>query len=90
MVQNARPDNAQPYMREGWTWLMNSRKWHYFTSARNQSLCGGFMLLVLPEELQQGNDSSPDNCKACARKILKIKNAKPLKPRKTSNPTTHP
>lgn len=60
--------------KSGWTWLSNSRKWHYFTSEpqyanghRNASLCGKFMLLALPE-LQQGNDDSADNCKACARK----------------------
>ena len=57
-------------MMEGWTYLLNSRKWHYFTADRNQSLCGKFMLLKLPE-LEQGNDDSQDNCAACRRKLAR-------------------
>jgi hypothetical protein len=55
--------------REGWTWLWNSRKWHYFTSEHNTSLCGRFMLLVLPENLHQGDDYSLDNCATCKRAL---------------------
>jgi len=51
----------------GWTWLTNSTKWHYF-NRDNKSMCGKFMLLRLPE-LEDGNNDSPDNCKAC-RKAL--------------------
>jgi hypothetical protein len=54
---------------EGWTWLHNSRKWHYFKGGR--AVCGGFMLLAHPSEgYQTGNDNSPDNCAACKRKRL--------------------
>lgn len=55
---------------EGWTWLVNSRKWHYFINGR--SLCGKFLLLVVPE-LEQGNDDSPDNCVICRRELEKRK-----------------
>ncbi len=53
--------------QEGWTWLVNSRKWHYFRNSR--SLCGKFMLLgSMLDELVQGNNNSPDNCLICRRK----------------------
>lgn len=55
---------------EGWTYLTNSRKWHYFIDGR--SLCGKFLLLVIPE-LEQGNDNSPDNCMTCRRELEKRK-----------------
>ena len=53
--------------KEGWTYLFNSTKWHYFRDGR--SLCGKFALL-LSGALEKGNDSSPDNCAACKRKKL--------------------
>ncbi|TVM03001.1 MAG: hypothetical protein CV087_07590 [Candidatus Brocadia sp. WS118] len=53
--------------QEGWTWLINSRKWHYFREGR--SLCGKFLLLD-DSDLELGNDSSPDNCAACRKKLL--------------------
>jgi hypothetical protein len=55
---------------EGWTWLHNATKWHYFRNG--QSLCGRYMLFVHPEEgYEQGGDDSADNCAACKRKRLK-------------------
>ena len=54
-------------MKEGWTWLFNARKWHYFRDG--QSLCKKWGLLG-SRDLEQGNDNSPDNCATC-RKILK-------------------
>lgn len=59
--------------REGWIWLINSRKWHYF-GPNGKSLCGKFFLLGNPE-LEQGNDNSPDNCAICRRKLIKQKMA---------------
>ena len=56
--------------KEGWTWLTNSKKWHYFIDGR--SLCGRFMVLGRPE-LEQGNNNSSDNCKACVKKLEKRK-----------------
>lgn len=55
---------------EGWNWLLNSSKWHYFRGGR--SLCGNWLGLGLTE-YQQGNDESPDNCKACRKKLVKEK-----------------
>lgn len=55
---------------EGWTWLVNSTKWHYFVDG--DALCGKWMLLARTGgTLQQGNDTSPDNCMACRRKLEK-------------------
>ncbi len=56
--------------KEGWTWLINSTKWHYFRNSR--SLCGKFALLS-STSLEQGNDNSPDNCAPCKRALLKEK-----------------
>ena len=56
---------------EGWTWLWNARKFHYFRDG--QSLCGRWMLLVKESEDFNPSDDfgSPDNCKACEKKRLK-------------------
>ena len=54
---------------EGWTWLINSPKWHYVR--KGMSLCNRFM--VLNTEFEQGNDESPDNCLVCRKKRLKEK-----------------
>jgi precorrin-2 methylase len=54
--------------KEGWTWLINSKKWHYFRNGI--SLCGKFMNLGNPN-LEQGNNESSDNCAACKKMILK-------------------
>lgn len=56
--------------KEGWTWLQNAKKWHYFVDG--ESLCGRYMLLAIPD-LQQGNDDSPDNCVTCRRKLKERK-----------------
>ena len=53
---------------EGWGWLSNSPKWHYFVDGK--SLCSKWALWGNPE-LSQGNDDSPDNCKACQKKLEK-------------------
>ena len=55
-------------LTEGWTWLIQTPKWHYFVERR--SLCGKWLLFGNPE-LEQGNDNSPDNCKACLKKLKK-------------------
>ena len=59
---------------EGWTWLHNSRKWHYFRN--NRSLCGGFGTLSHPSEgYEVGNDESKDNCASCRRaKLAEVAN----------------
>lgn len=51
---------------EGWAWLINATKWHYFRTD-GRSLCGRWMLLS-NNATERGNDNSPDNCKSCRRK----------------------
>lgn len=46
---------------EGWNWLHNSRKWHYFADGR--SLCGKWMTLGTNADAEQGGDASSDNCR---------------------------
>lgn len=53
--------------REGWAWLSNSPKWHYFVAGR--SLCGKW--LMVSGDLEQGKDNSPDNCAICRRELKK-------------------
>lgn len=60
--------------KEGWTWLRNSRKWHYFRAGK--SLCKRYMLLKHPSEgYESGNNGSTDNCASCKREILKEQGA---------------
>lgn len=59
--------------KEGWTYLINSTKWHYFVD--NRSLCGRWALWG-NDELELGKDDSPDNCKACMSKLAKRKGQK--------------
>ena len=47
---------------EGWTYLVNSPKWHYFRDGR--SLCRKFLLLGRPE-LECDGPESADDCKKC-------------------------
>jgi hypothetical protein len=53
---------------EGWAFIIGSTKWHYMRDHR--SICGKWMVLGNPE-VEQGNDASPDNCKACRTKLEK-------------------
>ncbi len=59
---------AEEKNTEGWTWLQNATKWHYFVLTDGKSLCGKWCLWGSPE-LEQGNDDSEDNCKACQKKL---------------------
>ena len=59
--------------KEGWTWLFNAYKQHYFVDKK--SLCGKWAIL-LDNELEIGNDESPDNCLECRRKLKKRKEKK--------------
>jgi len=61
--------SAETKPTEGWTWLYNSRKWHYFRDGK--ALCGNWMLLRDPTDGYAADDDSPDNCAACARKRAK-------------------
>ena len=58
--------------KEGWNWLHNSRKWHYF-GVDGRSLCGGFALFGSNADAETGNDDSKDNCAKCRRELAKRK-----------------
>jgi hypothetical protein len=60
-----KPTLAPP--TEGWTYLYNSPKWHYFRGGR--SLCKRWM--TFGSEFEQGMDKSPDNCKGCMTALEK-------------------
>lgn len=56
-------------MTEGWTFLVNATKWHYFRNSR--SLCGKWMYLGDDADLEQGKLQSPDNCEACRKRRIR-------------------
>ncbi len=53
-------------LTEGWGWPLNSKKAHYFVGGR--ALC---MKWLFFGDCQMGNDNSPDNCKACVKRLEK-------------------
>jgi hypothetical protein len=55
---------------EGWTYLYNSPKWHYFEKD-GRSLCKRWMTFT--KEFEIGNDDSADNCAACKKALAKRK-----------------
>jgi len=61
-------------MAKGWTWIVNSPKWHYITEDTNpRTLCGRWIVFgVRDEDLQDDNHNSVDNCKACRKKLIKL------------------
>lgn len=59
--------------RKGWVYINGATKWHYVNRG-GQSLCAKWLYLGKAEP-EQGNDDSPDNCRAC-RKGLTLLNAK--------------
>lgn len=54
---------------EGWTWLVNATKWHYFVDGR--SLCGRWMTFVRASELEPDTGPGPDDCRECRRRLDK-------------------
>ena len=54
---------------EGWTWLRNSRKWHYFERKTGRSLCGGYLLFSVPEDLEADTGPSKEDCAGCRRAL---------------------
>ncbi len=56
--------------RQGWNYLTNSPKWHYFVDG--QSMCGRWLGLGLNDcNDDPKTDNSPDNCAACKKKVVK-------------------
>lgn len=55
--------------KEGWNYLVNSPKWHYFRAGR--SLCKRWMTFGTNADAETGNNDSKDNCKACRTALEK-------------------
>lgn len=70
MADEQQPAEAPP--AEGWMWLQNSPKWHYFVDEPGliRSLCRRFGAFILVD-LEQGNDGSESNCAGCKRALQK-------------------
>ena len=66
IVETAPPPRTKP--EEGWTWLINATRWHYFRGGR--SLCGRWGLFG-SAKLEPDNHDSTDNCAECRRRIKK-------------------
>lgn len=68
LIKEQEPEQEPPKKedREGWKWLTNATRWHYFRGGR--SLCGRWMTLT-SSGMEKGNDRSPDNCRSCARRL---------------------
>jgi len=73
------PSNVKE--NEGWTYLLNSPKWHYFRDGR--SLCRKFLLLGKPE-FDGDEPNSPDNCAKCQTLRNKERFGKALDTKKDS------
>lgn len=56
--------------KEGWTWLYQASKWHYFRE--QNSLCRKWAIFNHPKEgYEIGNNDSDSNCKTCMKIIAK-------------------
>jgi hypothetical protein len=63
------PCHKNPPPREGWNYLLNARKFHYFVDGR--SLCKRYMLLASPEDMDKSERDSPDDCLKCRAALKK-------------------
>jgi hypothetical protein len=61
--------------KEGWSWLINAIKWHYFVDGR--SLCGKWLAYNSDLDPHRKADL-PDNCKPCQKALLKLRGTKEL------------
>ncbi len=57
----------------GWGYLSNSPKWHYFDRKTGMSICGKWLRLGSMNDLEDNNDGSADNCRACQRKVQALR-----------------
>ena len=58
---------------EGWTWLLNADKFHYFVDGR--SLCSKYMLLGAFDQCDPRTDA--DKCAACRKKLSRTRKGTP-------------
>jgi len=57
------PKQAQ--IKEGWTWLWNAKKWHYFVGGK--SLCKRWLRLSSYDLYENPDVKEKDKCKVCIR-----------------------
>ena len=57
-------------MKEGWNWLFNSRKEHYFVLGK--SLCNRYMLL----DTSHLSETTNNPCAICKKKLEKMRKGK--------------
>lgn len=65
--------NGLEKAKNGWGWIKNSPKWHYFDAKSGVSACRKWMRLGALNDLEDSNDNSADNCRACQQKVAKIR-----------------
>lgn len=58
---------SQEKVKEGWGVPAGSRKAHYFVDSMSLCRRWGFYFGLL----EQGNDTSPDNCPGCMKSLAK-------------------
>lgn len=64
-TENIAPIDFERLPNEGWSWLFNAKKEHYFRGGR--ALCGRWMILGLGSCIKTA-PSEADRCVACYRK----------------------
>lgn len=65
---NERPQEG----KQGWNYMVNSPKWHYFIEGR--SLCDRWLGLGLSGfDDDPLSDNHPSNCAVCAKKVAKLR-----------------
>jgi hypothetical protein len=70
MTQARQSETAED--KQGWAWLTNSSKPHYFID--RLSICGKWMAPGVNEFNDDPSfDNSPDNCAACVKKVAKMR-----------------
>ena len=67
-----RSGNGGATTPRGWKALLNARKHHYFIGMR--SVCGKYMTFGTGGCVDNPRlDSSPDNCRACAKRVQEMR-----------------
>ncbi len=61
-----RPMSNEFPPKEGWGFLRQTRKLHYFEPS-GESLCGHWFMLF--DNLVEARDDAPSNCAACRRRL---------------------
>ncbi len=63
--------NNDTLQQEGWGWLGNATKWHWFIRSTRRSLCGRWMFLDARMELEADGEASNKDCVECRRRLAR-------------------